>query len=498
MLNFGFTNLLNNQWPNLAAYQSLGNRYWVSDFGGEGAGSPQHNIYPSGYSPLVYSLAQGVSQANHISQWNPMLIGMDLTQSFNTNPILNMQGNMAAYNWGASIVMNARLNSQVNNLAGLEAQLTSILKSDKLDESQKQRLQDVLDQVKAMKEKVQKMLEKGQLSTEEIEAIQGEITELIENASKTAQEVLEEVKEAAAEDATEGTDGSDETDADTDTADETENNEGAGDASSEVVKKQKETENAAVDICQNIYSGSVGSTFTDYDTIKKGINKITKDNVTTVLNMWQDQYQPNSGDANLIETLFDEEKFWNPSLNKPANGGKISNPENNMDMIWNIVVALDERAKELGIKNKLAGLFAICYDELDDTFVDQDAIINSVQKINEAVTKAEATQTKKDLKEEKTNKVKADAATKKAEKAKAEAQKIQEQKNQFRDDMREILGDDKAEISGNVKYKDGKFVVRINGKDYYGKDYLELANALEKAGYDPVQYLKEKALNKAA
>ena len=48
MMNFGFTSLFNNQWPNLAAYQSLGDRYFVTDFGGMGVGSPQHNIYADG------------------------------------------------------------------------------------------------------------------------------------------------------------------------------------------------------------------------------------------------------------------------------------------------------------------------------------------------------------------------------------------------------------------------------------------------------------------
>lgn len=498
MLNFGFTSLFNNQWPNLAAYQSLGNRYWVSDFGGMGVGSPQHNIYPDGYSPLVYALTKGFGNTNHISQWNPMLIGMDLTQSMNTNPMLNMQGNIAAYNWGASLAMGAKLNTQLSNLASIESQLGQILKSDKLDESQKQRLQDVLDQVKAMKEKVQKMLEQGQLKTEEVEAVQGEIAELIENASKTAQEILEEVKEAQETESTEDAD-----DANSDNSSgysDVSENDGAGsvDPDSEVGKKQKENEDTAVDICQKIYDGTIGCTGTEYGTIKQGTNRITKDNVTTVLNTWQQQYQPSTGDANLIETLFDEEMFWNPSLHKPKDGGKIKNPENNMDIIWNIVVALDERAQELGIKNKLAGQFSVAYDELDDTFVDQSAVQNAVQKICEEVTKAEAAKAIEDVKTEKADKAKADAEAKKAEKEQKENQKVIEKQNQFRNDMREILGDDRAEISEKVKYENGKFVVRINGKNYYGKDYLELANAIEKAGYDPVQYLKQKALDRAA
>ena len=505
MMNFGFTSLFNNQWPNLAAYQSLGNRYFVTDFGGMGVGSPQHNIYADGYSPLVYALAQGFGSPNHISQWNPMLIGMDLTQSMNTNPMLNMQGNIAAYNWGYSIATQAKLSSQVNNLAGLESQIRQIIKSDKLDESQKQRLQDILDQVKALKEKIQKMLEKGQIKPEEAEAIQEEIRELIENASKTAQEVLDEVKEAQEAEGDENAD-------DADDVDGSDDNDGAGsvDPDTETGKKQKETENQAVDICQDIYDGTIGCIGTNYNKIKNGTNKINKDNVTTVFNMWQDQYQAASGDSNMIETLFDEEMFWNPSLNKPKNGHvKIEKPKNNMDIIWNIVVAFDERAQELGIKNKLAGQFAICYDELDDTFVDQSAVQNAVQTICEEVTKAEAKKAAEDVKKEKADKAKKDAEARKAEKkAKAdakkaekeqkEAKKAEEQKNQFKNDMREILGDENAEISENVKYENGKFVIRIKGKNYYGKDYLELAKVLEKAGYEPEKYLKKEAVAAAA
>lgn len=503
MLNFGFSNMLNNQWPNLAAYQSLGNRYWISNFGGAGVGAPQHNIYPDGYSPLVYSLAQGFAQPNSIMQWNPMLIGMDLTKSLTTNPMMTMQGNMAAYNWGYTMAITSKLQGKLSSLTGIESQLTSILKSDKLDGAQKQRLQGVLDDVKALKEKVQKLIENNERKPEDIEAIQGEISEVVDNASKVAQEVLKEVKETSEAEQADGQNSdataADDADDATGAADDT--TEGAGAAATEEAKKkQQEKENLAVDICQDMYDGSVGNRWgTDYDKIKKGINRISKDNVTTVLNTWQSQYQPITGDANLIETLFNEEHLYNPSLNKNHKVGcKIANPSNNMDMIWNIVACLDQRAKDLGIKNKLAGLFAVCYDELDDFNVDQDAIINSVQKINEAVTKAEAQQSKKDIATEKANEKKAEAANKKAEKDRAEAKKTQELKNEFKNDMREILGDDKAEVSENVKYIDGKFVIRINGKNYYGKDYLELANALEKAGYDPIQYLKQKALNKAA
>ena len=47
------------------------------------------------------------------------------------------------------------------------------------------------------------------------------------------------------------------------------------------------------------------------------------------------------------------------------------------------------------------------------------------------------------------------------EQAVVEAKKEKEAKALFLNDMREILGDDKAEISDKVHYKDGKFIVRV-------------------------------------
>ena len=466
-----------------------------------------------GLSNLNLSSIVGSQSFIIANQQNPLLIG-EMSPMFPTNN----QGLQEAAEWGALLMDKQKLTNQVGYLAGFDSQIKSILKSDKLDESQKQRLQDVLDQVKALKEKAQKMLAKQDLKSEEIEALLGEIEELKENASEVAKEVLEEVQAAAEEaeadgagdaddadgtddaDGADGADGAD--DADDDTADAKDPDKSADEAvAAEFDKKQKEKENEAAEICQNIYSGSIGDTWgTNYDTIKKGTEKITKDNVTTVLNMWTSQYKQNTNDVNLIETLFDEESLWNPGLadKNPEPGHKVNTVEGNLDIIWNIVVALDERAQELGIKNKVAGLFAVCYDELDDFNVDQDAVINSVTKITEAVTKAEAQQTKKDMATAKENKVKADAAKKKADKAKADAKKAQEQKIRFRDAMRYALDDDKAEMSSDVRYENNKFVITINGEDYYGKNYKELANALEKDGLDPAQYLKQRSLNAVA
>ena len=55
-----------------------------------------------------------------------------------------------------------------------------------------------------------------------------------------------------------------------------------------------------------------------------------------------------------------------------------------------------------------------------------------------------------------------------------------------------------VEVSDKVEYKDGEFVVRVEGQDYYGSTYKELAKALKEAGYKPEEYLKKKAVNTKA
>ena len=64
--------------------------------------------------------------------------------------------------------------------------------------------------------------------------------------------------------------------------------------------------------------------------------------------------------------------------------------------------------------------------------------------------------------------------------------------------MREIWKDNELETSDKVKYKDGKFVIRIEGRDYTGKDFNELCDNITKAGYDPKKYLTRQQLDQAA
>ena len=472
--------------PNLPAYWSLGNRHWVSNFGG----NIQHNIYPSGYSPLTYALAQGIGNPNHISQWNPMLIGLNLGQGMMTDPALIAQGNQNAYNWGLAIGIRGRLSSLLSNLSGIEAQITSVLKSDKLDESQKQRLQAVLDEIKTLKERVVDMA-KGQPALEDVEAIQGEVVELTKKASEVAQEIIEEVKASQEAENAENAD-------DTENADETDTEAAESEAKKE--KKEKEVAYAMEKICDRIEK-AVRNPGTNYDDDENGIkniltDEINKDNVLELFEAWdrtykgKGSYSGGDDDYGLIGTLMND-----------------CEGDQKEEIAMLLINALEDKAHELGIdvsKEVSAAKVATHGDwhvwTLGITTRDDDEICKAVNALYEKVKAgAESIEAKK---EEKADKAEADKKAK-ADKAKAdaekkEAEKTAKQKTQFRDDMREILGDDKAEISDKVKYENNKFVIRIEGKNYYGKDYLELAKALEKAGYEPAKYLKKQKVGAAA
>ena len=492
-----------NYWPNISAYQALGNRaFSVTGLGGEK--NIRFSTLPDGYSNMTYQLFSQNSNSNPNGwcQWNPMLIGMPLNNGMATDPALIQQGNVAAANWGAQLSAQYDFNSIVQQLTGFQSQLTNILKSDKLNESQKQRLQAVLDKIDELVKQVQAKSKAGALSTDEMKAYSKQISDVINKAAEVANDVMKEVQEAEdkkAEDADKA-DGSDK--ADDEKSDGKSDNK--VDDKTEAGKKQKELEKSAVAVCQDIYSGLESDLIgTDYDKLKAGVTKINKDNVATVLNTWDKQYRKNG--KSLVERLFDTEWVWNDKLsNKAQEGQLISDPGNsNTNMIWNIVASLDQKAQALDIKTELGGQFATAYTQLRKTFIDQKAVIDAVAEIQKAVTKAENEASAKSSKEEIDGKNKAEAANKKAEadrKEKAEkAKKEKEAKALFLNDMREILGDDKAEISDKVHYKDGKFIVRVDGVDYEASSYVELVKVLKQAGYkEPAQYLKKASVNKKA
>ncbi len=449
---------------NLPAFFGMGDRYWSSNFGRE----TQHNIYSGGYDMLTYYLAKHPEMA----QTDPLL-----TQAtgFKLTPYSDF--------FAAEFA---------NTLASLQAKLESILKSDKLNDSQRTRLQEQLNKVKSMKEKIEKALKKNP-SVEECLNMKASIKKLAEEIGKVGSEIAKEIEDAADADDDSDTDTDIDTDIDSDTDTDIDNDidSDADDYidTSDANPVSNKIKNEAIDICKNIYDGAVGSIGTDYTKIgAQGIDKLTKDNVITVLRYWADQYQPLSGDDNIVETIFDEEMLWNT--------------KENTGYIQKIFNALEARAKELKVYDKLAGQFTVAADELDDTFVNEKKVKTAFEIIFKTVEEAEIAHNKKEA-----VKVKADRKKQAKEKAKAEKEakakaKAEEKETKAREtflaDMKDIWKDEEAEISEKVQYENGKFKVRIEGKDYSADSFKALADKIEKAGYDPELYLKKRQLDKAA
>lgn len=468
-------NSFNNVYPNLPAYWSLGNKASsVTGLGGN-VGETRYFTRPTGYPEAAYSLAtqEENNAPNGLSQWNPLLVGIDLSQGMTTDPALIAQGNQSAWNWGFQRGMADRLAGVVSNLASIQSQLETVLKNDKLTAPQKQKLQSALDKIKAVKEKAEKMVQSGNLKQEEVEAVQGEIAAAISNASKTAEAVMKNV--------TEGKGGVDEAD-DTDAADET--------TSTEEDTKAKEAKKAAKAKAdkknKDEAAGIVGLIFdavdgfgTKNEQLKNAVDKINANNVIDVFDSWNKNYKAKEG--TLVQRIYDDE-FWYDGGNK---------------YVETITAALKKKAEALGIYSELIKEFTTITSELSAKFnTDEKKVAQAVETIYERVKKAEAESTQKAEKADADKR--AEAANKKSEKERKAQEKANETKAQFVADMREILKDDKAEMSDKVQYKDGNFVIRVEGKNYYGEDYVELAQALKDAGYEPEQYLKKGSVNKKA
>ncbi len=451
--------MLNNyMMPNLPAYWSLGNRHFVTNF----AGSYQHGLYPDSHSPFVYSLAQGFQNPNHISMWNPLLIGFNTGEGMTTNPALTAAGNQSAYNAGLAYAAKSRISSLISTLTSYESQIKNIIKSGKLDEAQEQRLQTILDEIAALKEHISNMSGE-QISIETIEAAQGVVIELIKKASETAQGIIQELQEAAQEEAdnVSGAGSSDGTD----------DISGISDVDESGATTNPEIKDEAAGIVGLIYD-SVAGPGTKNSQLKQTIAQINCDNITAVFDAWNENYKDNEG--SLVKRIYDDE-YW-------INGGN--------DYVKHMVDAFEEKARELGIYPRLIKEFTTVNSELTAFWnTSERKVSDAMDKIHQTIKQTQADKFSEAKAER--DRQKAEAEARKAEAQRKEAERIAMKKSQFVADMREILGDDKAQVSEDVRYENNTFVIRIKGKNYYGKNYLELAKAIEKSGYDPAKYLKK-------
>lgn len=439
----------------LRSYLALGNRFYTTNFGME----TQYNLFDPGYSPIAYHLAQNPQ----LAFTNPMLFGYNL-DGMGAAPSVSMPSLPSNGGSAFSNIVKQRIAQQVpQTLAGLEKNLTEILKNDKLNDEQKSRIQAKLDEIKALKNQIQTALSNESSTAQDLYALEAEVTKLQQEISQLGQTLAQEVQDAQASESSDN--------------DNSERASGADDAD-----KPKIPESELETYCHNVEACIYGAG-TDEEGLLAELQKLNKDNIIEVIGHWEATKGKHKDNEGMIARIL-----------KDLNDGEQK------QMVPFIRDALIKRAEELGIyseiKNNVSAVNTELLKERKWYHIgwfyggqDDNVIKNNLMEIYDKIVAKEG---------KKSSEAKQKAETKKAEAEKNEADKAKEAKDLFLADMREIWKDEKAEISDRVKYENGKFKVRIEGKEYYGSDFNELVKNIRNAGYDPEQYLKKQQLQAAA
>lgn len=476
---------------NFASLYGLGNRLNITRF--DGVTQPYFSSYVDGYPECTYNGAQAMTNP-YSSLWaNPLMLGTNLTGCDPRQELFAQAGINAAGQAGLSDGLKCRLAGMASNLTGLESQIQGIMSNDKLTDAQKSRLQTLLNRINTLKQEMSNLANRQNLGTQDLANIQNSISKLVKDAQEVGSKISKEIQDSASQSSqTDSADGSGDSTGST----------AASAAPAEKTEKEKAAEKAVmVGICDGIDS-CIRDAGTKYDELTTILTQqINKDNVLQLFETWNTNKKGkapyNGGDdgqygliGSLMNDCEGEEK--EKIANILINALQAKALELGIDVSSEVTAALDATKSTGGWKAGF-GLWG---------WRDDDKICQAVNALYEKVKVESA-------KVEAKQKIEADNAKRKADNEKAKAEEKAKQdavkketdaKNQFRDDLRETVGDDNAEISDKVEYKDGQFKVRVGveSKDYYGSNYRELAEALKAAGYNPEKYLKKPAVKKAA
>ena len=472
---------------NFASLYGLGNKLNTTKF--DGVTQPYFSSYVDGYSDRIYNGAQAITNP-YSSLWaNPLMLGTNLTGCDPRQQLQAQAGIEAAGQAGLSDGLKCRLAGFASNLAGLESQIQSMMNYDKLTDAQKSKLQALLNRINTIKQEIVNINNKQNVNNNDIKNVQDAISKIVKDAQETGEKISKEIQDGNSKASeSESTDGKGSSSTDSATA------------PAEKTAKEKAAEKAAMVRITDDIDGYIRGAGTKFDELKTTLTeKINKDNVLQLFDTWNTNKKGkapyNGGDDGKYGLIG--------SLMNDCEG------EEKETIAKILITALEAKALELGID--VSSEVSAALDATKSTgdwkagfglwsWRDDDKICIAVNALYEKVKTESAKVEAKQRVEADNAKRKADNEKAKAEqKAKADAVKKEtDAKNQFKDDLREIVGDDKAEISDKVQYKDGQFKVRVEGRDYYGSDYSELAEALKAAGYSPEQYLKKPAVKRAA
>lgn len=430
----------------------------------------QYVTYPMGRPNFMYQLAENYTDSNHISNWNPMLIGMNLTDNIGTNPSMTQMGQSSAYQWGQNLRIQQEIQSAIQGIAGalnsMESSLSNIIKSDNLTNAQKAELAGLLEEVKALKSKIEKQLKAKNPTQEEAIEMQKEVQDLQKKVSEAADKIRAEVNEAG--NGSSASSGSSSSSSSSDPADlsgteyenidpETGRHTSIGEAPSKSECRQ---------FCATIFD-AIDGCGTKNDVIEATVPGLTAANIVEVISYWDKNY--GSDEQGMIRRLIDdlghdEKKKYVPML----------------------LNALQTRAEALGIDDEIDQYVTNITKELGDCNISDGICSKNLMAIYNKIVEKEAAN-KTGAKEAIDNK-KSENETKVNER---KQEVITEKKNEIANKLKDALKlDDVPQLASALKIEtddNGEFTgysIEINTQNgkvkVTGQTYQELALAIER------------------
>ena len=467
----------------------------------------QYVTYPVGRSPFEYTLAQGFTSPNHISQWDPMMFstGTNLADNYGTNPYLTQEGQQSAFNWGANLVVQQQVQSTIQGAASalnsLEGGLANIVNSDKLTSAQKATVKALLEEVKAKKEEITKQLKDKQPTADDAKAIGKAVGDLQKKVSSTIDKIkgqlsgdgqggIEANNTTAGDSATSATGGAD---AGNDTTADLADSEYANidpDTGRPTSLGEKPSSKDIREICSTFYNAvndthwyTLWTCGTDDEKFEASLNALNENNIIEVMQYWDKNYNASNVAKNtFIYNFLDDAEHYQ----KREFGTKILN-------------ALLARAEADGISDDVAQDATEVSKELGKGIISKDTVSKHIMAIYNKIVKKEqdnVTGAKKvieDKKAENQNKVSEKKSQVVAEKRNEIISKIKEQLKlketpQLSSGLK-IETDDNGEFTG--------YSIEINTPNgrikATGCTYQELALAIENNGLKVEDVLIRKA-----
>ena len=177
-------------------WMSMGPYAWSSHYGYE----LQLNVLPEFYSSQEAQLFHGILNPNHVSQWNP-LFSIPFNNNI-TNPYLTEQGLEAAKEWGRNTFETAlkgiKFNESSQKISQIKGQFSSLIKDKNLNDTQKAKLQEIIDEATAIQKRLteyQKKMQKQDADKEALDAEFEQINKDIQTLQDKAATVVEKIKE---------------------------------------------------------------------------------------------------------------------------------------------------------------------------------------------------------------------------------------------------------------------------------------------------------------